>query len=255
MKLILEFGKFEPLYTPIKLYIKGQAPIFIDSDKSEEREKLLRKILNEIYPDFKSIKEFTINGLVISNGILNKCPKNISILYEIVEISKSISQTITNADELLYFIERFKYDLFSPNGRFFNRIYEKLGISSSKGRDREKEAEILFKSYADSRGISNIEIKSTTSKEDISGIDCYFEFNKKRYTIQTKTLSRILEDDDKYIVYISGYFTKVTTNYLILIPDNISKKYIFRGKNVINNIDKNGVDYYSIPKSDLLYSN
>jgi hypothetical protein len=35
--------------------------------------------------------------------------------------------------------------------------------------------------------------------------------------------------------------------------DSFSKKYIFKGKNVITKIDKNGVDYYYIPKSDLLY--
>jgi hypothetical protein len=265
MKLILEFDKFvfesdyysrkdkrEPRYTPLKLEKKGEFLIFFDAAKSEEREKLIRKILNEIYPNFNSVKGFNINGLLISSELLNKCPKNISILYEIIEISKSISQTINNADELLYFIERFKYDLFSPSGRFFNKIYEKMGGSSEKGRLREKEAENLFIEYANSKGFFNIEIKSPTAKEDISGIDCYFEFNKKRYTIQTKTLSKILEDDDKFIVYINGYLTSITTDYLILIPDNTSEKYIFKGKNVTN-IDNDGVSYYSIPKSDLLY--
>ena len=122
------------------------------------------------------------------------------------------------------------------------------------GRVKESESDELFTRYAEDKGIK-VELKAPDSyRQDIDGIDSYFEHEGTRYTIQTKTLSSIEDKGDHYIVYIDGYFTKIKTHYLVLISTkSFIKKYIFKGRNVTTQIDKNDVDYYYIPKENLLY--
>lgn len=254
MKLILEYDRFVAEYKPINLYIKGQASIFLDANKSKEKEILVRSIIHEIYPEFRGNESFNFKGVTISGELLNKAQKNIAILYEIVSIAKEEGEKIQTADQLINFISTHSKDLFHPEGIFFNRIYTRLGGATETGKLKESESDELFTRYANTKGIK-VELKAPDSyKQDISGIDAYFELKGTRYTIQTKTLSSIKEEDDYYVVYISGYFTKIKTHYLVLMPkESFNKKYIFKGKNVTTQIDKNGVDYYYIPKEDLLY--
>jgi hypothetical protein len=254
MKLILEHSRFIAEYKPLNLYIKGQRPIIIDVEKSMQKELLIRSIIDEIYPPFKGNDNFVIDGILISGELLNKAQKNIAILYEIVDIAKSIGISIINSDDLINFIRKYKFDLFSVSGKFFDRVYRKLGGTTEKGKLRELESDNLFTRYADSKGIK-VELKAPSSyQEDIKGVDAYFEHKGVKYTIQTKTLSRIEDSGDYYIVYISGYFTKIKTHYLVLIPERESgKKYIFKAKNVVAKVDKSGSNYYYIPKIDLLY--
>ena len=162
----------------------------------------------------------------------------------------------------LRYLSKYRLDLFSVCGKFFNKVYTRLGGVTEKGKQKELESNDLFIRYADSKGMK-VDLRSPDSyKDDIAGIDAYFELNGIRYTIQTKTLSGISVEGDNYVVYISGYFTKIKTHYLVLIPqeidentENVKKlsKYIFKGRNVQTLIDKQGVNYYLIPKSDLLY--
>lgn len=250
MKLIKEFGSFIANYKPITLYIKGQSPIILDTEKSKQKELLIRSIINELYDG----ESFVVNGVTISTELLNKAQKNIAILYEIVDIAKEEGVGIQTADELINFISTHHADLFHPDGLFFDRIYKKLGITTEKGKEKELISDELFKKYATTKGF-NLELKSPTSDEDKSGIDSYFELNDKIYNIQTKTLSSITEDDLNYHVYITGYFTEIKTHYLVLISnDRFNRNYIFKGKNVKTPLDKSGVNYYLIPKSDLLYT-
>jgi hypothetical protein len=157
-------------------------------------------------------------------------------------------------DDLISFIRERGRDLFHPNGKFFDRIYKRLGGATELGRGKELSSNDFFKSYADSKGIS-IEIKTPEDyKEDVSGIDAYFEIEGKRYTIQTKTLKSIRGYGDFYRVYITGYFTEIKTHYLVLIPKGeLGQKYIFKGKRVITKVDGSGVNYYYIPKEDLIH--
>ncbi len=272
MKIIKEFAKFRADYKPINIYIKGKDPIVLNYEMSRKKEILIRSIINEIYPNLTGDGSFDVDGFTVSGELLNKSQKNIAILYEIVDIAESINVTISTANDLIEFISKYRFDLFSVGGRFFDRIYARLGGVTEKGKKKELESNDLFIRYTNSKGIK-IDLKSPKSyKEDIAGIDAYFEYNDNIYTIQTKTLSSISESGDNYIVYISGYFTKIKTHYLVLIPKDIKDikdvedidvkkvkkvkklcKYIFKGKNVKTLIDKQGVNYYLIPKLDLLY--
>lgn len=250
MRLILEYDEFKKDYRPINLLIKGQGSIFLDVDKSKEKDILIRSIINKLYPGLKGDDTFDFNGVILSGELLNKTQKNISILYEIVSIAREEGEKIQTADQLINFISTHSQDLFHPEGIFFNRIYTRLGGATEMGRTKESESDKLFTKYADNKGIK-VELKAPDSyQQDIDGIDSYFEHEGNRYTIQTKTLASIEDQGDHYIVYIDGYFTKIKTHYLVLISN---KKYIFKGRNVTTQIDKNGVDYYYIPKENLLY--
>ncbi len=255
MKLLLEYSQYKASYAPIKIYVKGVSPIFLDKSKSREKELLVRSIINEIYPKFDGNNSFEFDGVVVSGELLNKAQKNIAILCEIVEISKSTS-VIRTADDLISFIRENKYDLFSPKGKFFSRIYGRLDKATKSGKVKENESDLLFKEFTKSKGFE-IELKAPDSyKEDIKGVDAYFISKGRKYTIQTKTLRSVELIGEFYIVYISGYYTEIKTHYFVAIPDaksSTNKKYIFKGVNAIKELDESRVFYYKIPKGDLLF--
>ena len=259
MRLILEYGKFIAKYEQLKLFIKGQSPIIFNFKKTEEKERLVRRILKEIYgDDFNKDPIVEYDGVELSSELLNKAQKNITILYEIVYIAKSIGNRIQTADDLMEFIKSQKDNLFKPSGRFFDRIYSRLGKVTEKGKEKEEKSDKLFNNYAATKGVS-VDLKSPTSSEDIGGIDSFFHYNGKKYTIQTKTLSSIKEDGDFYVITISGSYTEIKTDYFILIPKDSGKKYIFKGKNVKlpdmlpRVISSKLINFYYVPKDDLLY--
>jgi hypothetical protein len=259
MKIIREFSRFVASYKPINLYIKGQSPIIIDEDKAREKELLIKSIIKSLYPEMKSSDSYiTTMGVDLRTDLLNKAQKNISILYEIVDIARENGIKLETSDSLIDFILKNSKDLFKVGGRFFDRIYARLENVSKKGKDKESISDELFQRYAKSKGkYVNLQPPGS-SDEDIKGVDSYFILNDNKYTIQTKTLSDLskYKSGEYYRVYISGYYTDIKTNYLVLIPEESSsnKKYIFKGRNVKTLKDMRGLDYYSIPSSDLLYS-
>lgn len=257
MKKILEFSKFKGDYRPLTLLIKGQAPIAFTQEQAQRKELLVKNIIREIYGRFAGDTSFEFEGYIISGELLTKAQKNIAILYDMIQIAKSQDIIIKTPDELIDFIELHGQDLFHPEGEFFNIIYSKLGGTTQMGRDIESDANEFFTNYARRKGVE-IELKAPENyREDIAGVDAYFTHNNKRYTIQTKKLSNVTESGDFYCVYISGDFTPIKTHYLVLIPsvtNNIGIKYIFKGANVKSLKDSNNLDYYQIPKVDLIHS-
>lgn len=254
MELILEYYKFlESNFKsikPIKLSIKGKS-IFFNIEKLKEKDTLIRSITDEIYHGLVGDDSIYINGFIVSGELINKAQKNISILYEIVDIAESNGYPITKADDLIGFIRSFKNELFSVSGQFFERIYNRLCGATDKGKLSESKSNSLFMRYSNSKGIE-VDLKEPELQQDKDGIDAYFKYKGRIYTIQTKTLYSIKKDGDYYIVYISGDFTDIKTTYLTLIPENSSNSYIFKGKNVNTKVNKKGV-YYEIPVCDLIY--
>ena len=79
MRLILEFDKFKPEYRPIRLFKTDKYLINFDADKTEEKEKLVRSIINEYYPEIKINDTISciehhssIYSLIISNNYNSK---------------------------------------------------------------------------------------------------------------------------------------------------------------------------------------
>lgn len=259
MRLILEFDQFKPEYRPIRLFKTDNYLVNFDVDKTEEKEKLVRSILKEFYPDIKKSDTITIDGRVLSSELLKKSQKNLKILYVIADIMISLDKPVNSPDDIIDFIKDNKFELFNVNGVYFDDIYNSLRGVSAQGVLREQEATALFKKYALSKGFDVDVLPPDSSSDDISGIDAYFKINEIPYTIQIKTLDSIDLVDQFYHVYISGDFTNIKTHYLILTPDIEKKKksiksYIFRGVNIKTSFDEEGKSYYLIPVSNLLYS-
>lgn len=258
MKL-LKFKKFfessyVATYRPINLRLPGYT-LEINTSKIEEKEKVIKSAINQIYPNFNFSKNIMVDGREVRTDILSKCQKNIAILYEFCNISLEEGNPIKTADELISFIDKNKFELFKVGGKYFDRIYSRLEKVSNSGSQKENIANDFIKKYARTKGI-DIEILPPTSKEDIGGIDGYFIFKGKKYTIQTKSISKLIENGDHYEIYISGDFTKISTDYLILIPSDklkFKEKMIFKGANILTMVNESGVNYYQSPKSNLLF--
>jgi hypothetical protein len=259
MRLILEFDKFKPEYRPIRLFKKDSYLVNFDENKTEEKEKLVRSIINEFYPDIKKSDTINIDGRFLSSELINKSQKNLKILYVISDIIISLNKSVKSPDDIINFIKDNKFDLFNIDGIYFDDIYNALRGVSDSGAMREKEGSNLFKKYALSKGFDVDILPPDTADDDKRGIDAYFKIKEIPYTIQIKTLDYIDLVDNFYHVYISGDFTKIKTHYLVLIPnpekkDLFKKSYIFKGSKIKTYIDEKGKSYYLIPISNLIYS-
>lgn len=259
MRLILEFDKFKPSYTPIRLFKKNSYLINFDVDKIEEKEKLIRSIISEFYPNTKKSDTVIIDGRALSYELLSKSQKNLKILYVIADIMISLGKFVKSPDDIINFIRENKFELFNIHGIYFDDIYNALKEVSKSGSIREREGTALFKKYATIKGFDINVLPPDSSDDDIMGIDAYFKIKEMTYTIQIKTLDSIYLVDDSYHIYINGDFTKIKTHYLVLIPNTQEKKfsnksYIFKGSNIKTGLDKVGMPFYLVPMSNLLYS-
>jgi hypothetical protein len=258
MRLILEFDKFKPEYRPIRLFKTDSYLVNFDENKTEEKERLIRSIINEFYPDIKKSDTINIDGRFLSSELINKSQKNLKILYVIADIMISLNKSVESPDDIINFIKDNKFNLFNIDGIYFDDIYNALRGVSDSGAMSEKEGSDLFKRYAVSKGFDVDILPPDTSDDDKRGIDAYFKIREIPYTIQIKTLNSIDLVDNFYHVYINGDFTKIKTHYLVLTPDPtkkpLNKGYIFKGVNIKTSFDEKGMSYYLVPSSNLLYS-
>ena len=259
MRLILEFDKFKPEYRPIRLFKTDNYLINFDPDKTEEKEKLVRSIINEYYPEIKKGDTINRNGRPLSSELLNKSQKNIKILYVIADIMLDLNMTVNHPDDIINFIRNNSYDLFDVDGTYFDMIYNALRGVTESGALREQEGSDLFKRYALSKGFDVEILPPDSSEQDIAGVDAYFKVGETPYTIQIKTLDSIDLVDNFYHVFISGDFTKIKTHYLVLVTDTgkktlFDKGYVFKGSGIKTGFDEDGRSYYIVPSSNLLYS-
>lgn len=121
-------------------------------------------------------------------------------------------------------VENFS-DVYHYNGNFFNK-YTKyiLSITKSKGKEAENLVFDKFKEFSKSKGL-DIEIIEPTKEEDIEGVDGYFIYKGKKYTIQVKPgIGGLLKYKDGFYKMKSQGSLSLNTNFLFLYEDD---KYIF----------------------------
>lgn len=259
MKLILEYGEFIADYRPITLSKKGKYDISFNKAEVEKKEKLVRQILNDYYPEINQNPTITQNGTVLLSELLNKSQKNIKILYLIADIMIEKGEVLNCADDIINFIERNSEDLFKVGGVYFWSIYDALKGVSESGHIREEEAVKLFKQFATTKGFDVDVLPPDSKEDDKAGIDAYFEVDEKKYTIQIKTLYFMKSVDDFYHLHIKGDYTPIKTHYLVVMPDVQTSKfnkegYVFKASGIESQIDETGKSYYLVPDSNLLYT-
>lgn len=257
MKIILEFDKFKPEYRPIKLEKRGIYLVNFDVEQTEKKEKLIRSIINDYYPETKNVDFFTVNGKVLSSELLNKSQKNLKILYIIADLLVDMNMTPKSAEDIIDFIDKNRWELFDTSGAYFENIYGGLLGVSESGYKIESKAVEIFKKYASDKGFDIEVLPPNTKDDDKMGIDAYFKSGGKDYTIQIKTLSYIKIVDDFYHIYINGDITSIKTHYLVLIPEDKKKNYIdsyiFKGSGIKTSVDDLGNSFYIVPITNVLY--
>jgi len=146
-------------------------------------------------------------------------------------------------------IENFD-DVYHYDGIFFNKNTKYiLNRTKSKGSNSEDLSFIKFKEFSKSKGL-DIEIKKPTIKEDREGTDGYFMYKGRKYTIQVKPFSELIELD--YILKAKSEGSlSLNTNFLILY--NADNKHIFI-KNKVDNPIEIKSQYFIFNKDNMIYN-
>lgn len=139
MRIILEFDKFKAEYRPIRLFKGDCYLVNFGVDKTEEKEKLVRSIINDYYPDINKSTSINVNGRILSTELLNKSQKNLKIMYVIADIMLDLGLSVKYPNDIISFIRDNSYDLFYPDGVYFDYIYNALrGVTESGALEKKK---------------------------------------------------------------------------------------------------------------------
>lgn len=242
MENIRRFADFSNLYLPNGITLN-------QSDQQKMR-LIIYKAIKEFYNINKNSREpIIINGRKLMPEYLSKAMNNRTLLKKIVyDKNQEIISGIKNKQELFNFVENNLYNLFNPNGKYFDSVYTLLSNTSKKGSSIEDKAFDKFIRMASSKGV-NIIIESPTIEEDKGGIDGIFTLKGNKYTIQVKPLFKIEDykiDNTKIIVFCDGVLTELKTDYLIVSNDKETR--IFRS----NGVQAKG-SYFLIPKKNEVF--
>jgi len=148
--------------------------------------------------------QFMINNYLIFKKFID--------YNNIKNASDFVNELINNFDNV------YHYD-----GEFFNKNTKWILKNTRKsGLNAEKIAFKKFEDFSKSKGL-DMEIKVPTTDEDIGGTDGYFEYKGKKYTIQVKPFSSLI-DMENYIKAESDGSLSLNTDFLILYKGD---KHIF----------------------------
>jgi hypothetical protein len=223
---IRRYGNFPSisyLNSKIASYIKRvYGPMGFESDKNTKFK--LGGVLIDV--------ELMINNFTIFKNFIKE--------NNIKSASEFVNKLIENFD-----------DVYHYDGDFFNRETKyTLSNTKKKGDIAEKLSFHKFKKFSKSKGL-DIEIeKPTTTKEDRGGTDGYFMYKGKKYTIQVKPFSELI--DLGYVLKAKSKGSlSLNTDFLILYNDN--GKHIFI-KNKVDNPVKIKVKYFIFNKDNMIYN-
>lgn len=243
MKIIREFADFgKPLVLPKGITLTNPERIKIANT--------INNALVSIYPfDRHSLIPQIFKGKKIVPQYIFKAVNNRTLLKKFIyDEYNQIQSGIKTKEDLFNFVQNNINDLFSPDGKWFDAVYNTLVATSKKGESIEDKCFKTFIEMASEKGM-NIKILPPTNEEDMyGGIDGIFYIKGKRFTIQVKPLFKMEEykkDSTKYIVFCDGVLKGLKTDYLIVA--NKDEMYIFRCKGI-----ECSPTYFIVPKENLV---
>ena len=245
MNFILEYSKYrneQDLILPKGIVLSNRERMDIGN--------LISNIISNIYGDkLNSEMSFNIDGKIINPEYLRKARNNRTLLKKLVyDEYKEIATNIKNKVDLFKFIEENGESLFSPNGVYFDAVYNLLSLTSTKGSKLEDRAFEFFQNALEKKRGIRVEITKPTTSEDISGLDGIFIYKGKRFTLQVKPLLKMesyLRDNTKYIVFCDGVLKNLKTDYLIVTNDK--ETHIFKTEGITSHSS-----YFLIPIGNLV---
>ena len=182
---------------------------------------VIRAIINEYYEKLEPFKENRIvnfNNRILNTEYLSKWVNN-----------RTFRDALTNDfaiphnyQDFIKFIIENKYDIFNINGKYFDKYYRIMEITTLKGKDIEERSLVVFGDFVSSRGKAKVvEFIQPTTTEDKKGIDSFALLdNNKKVTIQVKPLEKVKLNTSDYVELVSaGDVRKIITEFLIVAND------------------------------------
>ena len=151
---------------------------------------------------------------------------------------------VSEMGNALLLISRLKKELFNPGNAVFVKMYEKIEETTSDGFRSEERMKTFIKENMPN--VSNV--RGSSIKEDtLKGIDIYFDYNGKTYSVQQKMVDNIKLQNDIYIINKITNNKNYKTDY-IGYETKAGKLYLFKnvGVNVL------GTDVSKIHRSYLV---
>jgi hypothetical protein len=243
MKFILEFADYKNLKTNL-----GRGVILSNWDRISLG-RIIGEWLDKIYGEhLVSDDNFVMNGIELNPEYLRKARNNRNLFKKITfDQEQIINSGVKNVNDLLEFVKEKGYDLFSPDGKYFELVYATLQGCSSKGKTDEERSFDILRNFFEIQGIQ-IEISSPNRDEDLAGIDGKFTENGVDKTVQVKPLAYIQEykiDNTKFIVFCDGVLKALITDYLVVINKKEAHVFTTDGVRVMSN-------YFLVPKTNLI---
>ena len=160
----------------------------------------------------------------------------------------NLSGPNSNGYKMTQWVKNNGFELFNPNGKYFDEVIDLLYKTSGKGRQIESIAFSQLSEYFSSQS-KVFELVEPTTDEDLEGYDGFFNEDGVLKSVQIKTLKNFEEfklDPTKFIVFCQGHLKKPVTDYLVAVNKN--KCLIFKTEDCTP-----GRSYYIIPKVNLVW--
>ncbi len=189
---------------------------------------------------YKGIIE--VDGVGVNYEYMSKAVNNRLLLRKLVYDERGDLVTgIGDKDSLFAFVKANLNDLFHPRGKFFRPVYSLLEAASRKGDAGEESAFAFVEEMARKKGMQIKVLRPRTVEEDVyGGVDGFFTYNDRNFTIQVKPLSENVQpnvqeysrDSSMFIAFCSGMVREIKTDYLVLYDARVRTCRMFRSKGV-----------------------
>jgi hypothetical protein len=200
-----------------------------------------------------------VDGVGVNYEYMSKAVNNRLLLKKIVYDDRGeIVSGVDSKEKLFAFVKANLNELFRPSGKYFRSVYNLLESASRKGDAAEETAFRFVEEMARKKGLQIRVLKPREIEEDVyGGIDGFFTYNDRNFTIQVKPLSENYQDPiqdyrrdpSMYLAYISGLFGKVKTDYLVLYDKRKGLCHMFRTAGIT--VDRS---FLLIPKANEVIS-
>lgn len=240
-----------------KEYLLLPKGIALSKTERQEMCRIIESGLKEIYKVGKFSRDIVnISGKQINCEYLFKAVNNRFLLKKIVfDTRNEIKVDINNKEELFDFVKNNINELFHPDGKYFIYVYGLLENTSKKGEINESVAFEYVEKTAKNKGLQIQILKPRKISDDVyGGIDGFFIYNDKEFTIQVKTLSdkfspniqEYRKDNNYLIAFCEGFLKEILTDYLVLVTKQKDCS-LFKSKGI-----RSEGSYLLIPKNNLV---
>lgn len=165
----------------------------------------------------------------ITFNLLDKCVNNYTIFKNIIR-----TYNIESSESFYKFILENTSDIYGFESDFLKKTVIPILIKCSNiGNNNEELCKKELIRYTKSKEME-IKIINSTIEEDINGVDFYFEYDNKKYSVQVKTFKKLSNLTNKdYIIFKNNGSSSILnkSNYLMLINSN-SEIFLLRTDDV-----------------------